>query len=557
MQSKLLTVARSLPRRLLRYRRKRKSAQQSHSVWDHLPAELWHSIFSFLGRSELAALSSTCSFLRTLATPELFSSLRLRVGRYTVFHLDDNEEGHAKLVKRSIPVLRRLTRPGTLVGGQYVLNDLVRSLHIVAGMHLENKEKQILLLTLRRLPNLLSFDWMGSKLPEDVAAAVASRIETLRVASIGNPALHELCALQGGLHTIELIDARLSSWKLIGPYARDMFEEKYGTNPVQGLLEHNSATLQKLSVFAPDLRQNNTKLFDSFLKLNDNIVHLAINNTGDLPGFDQFLRHSSSLQSLTILDATSLSFLPCNSKSSLPNLKDLKLGINTCPSNTVGPDMQELSQTLFAFLRDHLDLRRFDFALWPFIDPTGEEPLEENRIWFSIIIEAVCSLRKAYAIGISFPSLTSNTIQDSLNNLSECAQSLEICTALRLEGISNASIDAVVAKLHRCTFIALSSIRHSGTFRWLPGTPAINVEDLVQYHGLRHLDQALLYDRMYDIYPSGSLATDDIVLQPWNIERVRWRTEADFYNLDAYWLISYRFIRNIDVFLHPPLPVQN
>ncbi|KAL5498873.1 hypothetical protein ACEPAH_1391 [Sanghuangporus vaninii] len=522
MQFKLLAVARSLPRRLLRHRWKRKSAQRDQSF---------------------------------TTTPKLFSSLRLRVGHYTVFHLDDNEVGHAKLVKRSIPVFRRLNKQEKLVGGQYVLNDLVRGLRIVAGMRLENKEKQILLLALRRLPNLLVFDWMGSKLPEDIAATVASRrIETLRVASIGNSALHELCALQGGLHAIELIDACLSSWKFIGPYARDIFEGKYNTNPVQELLEHNDATLQKLSIFAPDLRQNNTKLFDSFLKLADNIVHLAINSTGDLPGFDQFLRHSSSLQSLTILDATSLSFLPRDSKTSLLNLKDLKLGINTCPASTAGPDMRDLSQTLLAFLRDHLDLRRFDFSLWPSIDPTGEEPLEENRIWFSSIIEAVCSLKKACALGISFPSLTINDIQESLNNLSEHAQLLEVCTALRLEGISSASVDAVATKLRRCTFIALSSIRHSGSFRWLFETPAITMEDLVQYHGLRHLGQVLLYDRMYDIYPSGSSATEGILLQPWNIDRVRWRTEADFYNLDAHWLMSYRLIRNIDVFNYPPPP---
>ena len=354
-----------------------------------------------------------------------------------------------------------------------------------------------------------------------------------------------------------MIDACLPSWKSVGAYLRDIFEGKLEVSPVQGLLEYDGAELRKLAVFGPDLRQNNTTLFDSFLSLASNIVHLAINGTGDLPGFDQFLRHSPMLETLTLLDATSLSFLPHDQKRSLPNLKDLKLGINTCPASTAGPDMQILSRTLLTFLRGHSDLRRFDFSLWPFIELTGEEPLEENMAWFSRIIEAVCSLEHAQALGISFPSLTPNAVQESLDTLGACAKSLHSCTALRLEGISNGQIDAVTGKLRNCTFIAISSIRHTVTFRWLLGTPVVTVEDLVYRHGLDHLGQVLLYDRMYDIIPSGGSATKGIVPEPWDSDRARWRTEADFYNPDAYWLMSYRLIRNIDIFIHPAQPAQD
>lgn len=344
------------------------------------------------------------------------------------------------------------------------------------------------------------------------------------------------------LHDLRIIDVRSSSTSLgfLDGYPYSYFGE---------VLDNNQKPLRKIALNGATFRANSSQ----FSSIAGSLTYLAINGVQGLHELEMFLRQATTLESLTLLDITSLVFLPCTTDA-LPNLMDLKLGVDSLPGNdglleTVDnrPDMLDLALSLLEFVRLHPNLRRFDFSLWPtrqyidFDDVADDEILEgANARWFGYVLEAVCALHGVQALGITFPILGEYELLAALVKLGDDARSIRTCTSLRLGGVSDAQADSTFGELRRCTFLALSNSRPNGFI--LPKYPVPSVDELMFHFGLMELEQVCLGGQMFDVVPPHNIAEDGISAFPWSIERLRRRTEADFCSIDAHWLMSYRTV---------------
>lgn len=345
-----------------------------------------------------------------------------------------------------------------------------------------------------------------------------------------------------GLRDIKIIDARDST----------AFFGVPDGNPYSAfgeVLENNAKSLRKLGLSGSTFRANTNQLINLAASLTD----LAINGIEDVSGLERLLRQATALRSLTLLDVTSLAFLPCTDDA-LSNLLDLKLGVDYLPAHgdipeptNFKPDMHGLASSLLKFVLLHTNIRRFDFSLWPTrqhlsIDDAIEEQLsqETNINWLWDVLEAVCALHGAQALGISFPYLNEYGLLSALDKLSIEAHSLRTCTALRLGGLTDVQSDIAIGELRCCTFLALSNSRPNSFL--IPKYPLPSIDELFFHHGLTDLEQVCLGGQMYDVGPSLNIVEDGVTASPWRSERLRSRTEADFCSADAHWLMSYRTV---------------
>ncbi|KAL5481162.1 hypothetical protein ACEPAI_10103 [Sanghuangporus weigelae] len=400
----------------------------------------------------------------------------------------------------------------------------------------------IILRALNRLKNVRSFAWISGKFPEEIASVVLvswTTLETLRVTSMWNGTLHlpQLSGLSATVRVVESIDDSLSVCSYVFP-DRLAFLSTRDPHLVKPLA---TPSLKMLAVYAPFPFLNDPQP-DIFTGLPRHIVRLVTTSFDDVPGLGGFLRESLELESLTLLHVASLSYLPCEGKL-LSKPRDFKIGF--CSPSTPTFDVRDTIRSLITFLGHHQNLRRFDLMFCHDPSSFNEHPEEQNSVWFIDVIKAICTLNDLHVLGITFPRLTKNDALQALTELSEHANFLQGCAAIRLEGTGDAAIQDFMAKLKTSRFVALSNLLHCHYVitRPLP----LTVEDLVYRHGLNKLQQAVLFDTIYDIRPVGVSVGGGIIARPWSPTRVRWRTEADFYSLDAHWLMSYWTIRQRNV----------
>ncbi|KAL5522902.1 hypothetical protein ACEPAF_1169 [Sanghuangporus sanghuang] len=114
------------------------------------------------------------------------------------------------------------------------------------------------------------------------------------------------------------------------------------------------------------------------------------------------------------------------------------------------------ARTIHDFILRHKSIRRFDFSQcisW-IEEDEPKENLDDNAMWFSSILDAVCSLENVTALGLTFPALEISDTEDALFRLTTC-DALKTCKALRLSGITNVPLWDWTFEFPRFTFLAL------------------------------------------------------------------------------------------------------
>ncbi|KAH8112510.1 hypothetical protein DFH11DRAFT_497604 [Phellopilus nigrolimitatus] len=479
-----------------------------------LPVEIWLKVFSFLQNVDLKSIGLVSRHFRGLAAPLFFTSVSIRLGRFPTSYdeiginpqtFDEEKEEEA------------------------ALGSLIQSFRVVLAnaQHMMVFERKHVRLALRNMTKLRHFAWHGDRLPLDVAQEIAASrptIESLHVHGLEYDcatALENLANLQD----LQLIDANSSSAIEAG------FSDGQPYSAFNNILISNQHSLKRLSLGGSTAWGNSASL----LRVADSLTHLAISDAQDCPGLDLFLRRANSLESLTLLDVCSLACFantPAD-KDILPYLRDLKLSIDHLPHEdelgigTISPDMAALSESLRAFVGRHTGLRRFDFSLWPTQECSDVHP----NGWFRVVVEAVHLLEGVSALGLSFPALEEAEQIELLEELCRGTPSLETCTALRLDGISDTSMEKVLERAQPA-FLSLSNMRHKEYCEPTHGLPSLG--ELFSLSSMCDLEQVCLGGRLFDTeLPNAAI---------WSEERVCFRTLEDFCCEDAYWLMSYRTI---------------
>ncbi|KAL5522821.1 hypothetical protein ACEPAG_8839 [Sanghuangporus baumii] len=478
--------------------------------------------------------------MRSISIASLFSSIRLRVGYYTLDQITEkNEENHLALAKKSISTLQRFTNRKPLLGISYPPNELLQSLRIVSGVNIKDKHRRILLLAMKRLKNLRNLTWTDGVFPGDVAAAVTASctsLDTLRISCFVDHPLLQLSALEARLRDIEFMDDCATPC-VDNRNLRILFHRSNGLHHAKLLTQRNQNSIRALAIYGPDPSPGNLQLHDLFNGPN-HLVNLVLTGPGNLPGLYELLRQSPAVESLALLDIDSLSSLPLEGDV-LPNLMDFKvyfdISLQRHPTSTI-------SGPLISFVRIHERLRRFDMSFCGVLQ-FGPTAAEEDNTWFMELLKVICTLDHLQALGITFPKLEASEVSQAINMLSEHAHSLESCNAVRIEGTQNVALEVIMAKLGSCKFLALSDMIHCNCLCISVRPPLLTVEDLVYRHGLTKLEQTILFGVIYDIRPIDMSVEEKFIGQPWDPDRVRWRTETDFCSPDAHWLMSYRTIR--------------
>ncbi|KAL5498894.1 hypothetical protein ACEPAH_1412 [Sanghuangporus vaninii] len=541
MMMKLLAMILSFSKRS----RSRKVAPlgQKLTIWYQLPIELWLRIFTFLDKVDLMSFTRTSHSMRSISIASLFSSIRLRAGYYILDQITEtNEKKHLALAKKSISTLQRFTDPKPLLGVSYPPNELVRNLRIVSGFNIKDKHKRILLLAMERLKNLRNLTWTDGVFPGDVADAVAAScksLDALRISCFVDHPLLQLSALEARLRNVEVMD-NCTTPCVKNRSLRIPFHKSNGLHHAKLLTQRNQKSIETLAIYGPDPSPGNQQLHGLFNGPN-HLVNLIITGPGNLSGLYEFLRESPAVESLALLDIDSLSSLPLD-VDVLLNLMDFKIYLDIAaqrhPTST-------MSEPLISFIRIHERLRRFDMSFCGALQFVSTAA-EEDSSWFMELLKVICTLEHLQVLGITFPELQASEVSQALNMLSEHARSLETCTAVRIEGMQNSPIEVVTAKLRSCKFLVLSDIIHCSCLCINAWPPLLTVEDLVYRHGLTKLEQTILFGVVYDIRPVEISVEEKFIGQPWDSDRVRWRTETDFCNPDAHWLMSYRTIRQFN-----------
>ncbi|KAL5481152.1 hypothetical protein ACEPAI_10093 [Sanghuangporus weigelae] len=473
-------------------------ASLGQKLWYQLPIELWLRIFTLLDKTDLMSLSRTSHTMRSISIASLFSSIRLRVGHYTLDEITEkNEEKHLALAKKSISTLQRFTDPKPLLGVSYPPNELVQDLRIVSGVNIKDKHKRILLLAMERLKNLRNLTWTDGVFPGDVASAVAAScasLDTLRISSFVDHPLPQLSDPGARLRDIQFMDDCTTPC-VNNRYLRILFHNSNGLHHAKLLTQRNQNSIGTLTIYGPDPSPGNPQLHDLFNGPN-HLVNLVLTGPGNLPGLCELLRQSPAVESLALLDIDSLSPLPLEGDV-LPNLTDFKvyfdISLQHHPTSTI-------SGPLISFVRIHERLRRFDMSFCAVLQFVPAAAKEDNT-WFMELLKVICTLEHLQALGITFPGLEASEVSQAFNMLSEHAHSLETCNAVRIEGTRNVAVDVIMAKFRSCKFLALSDIIHCNCLCINVRPPLLTVEDLVYRHGLTELEQTILFGVVYDIRP--------------------------------------------------------
>ncbi|OCB88824.1 hypothetical protein A7U60_g4012 [Sanghuangporus baumii] len=507
------------------------AASFTHTVRFVIPSDIWYAIIELLNKHDLERISSASRQLRVLALPKLFESISLRLGV-----MDDNDSDDEKeRARMSVLVLRKMANP-QVDGTGFDFARFIRELRIIwvnknSGFF---EERHYLLQSLQRLAKLRHFAWVGFRLPAEIANDIscAEISLSLQVDSINEVFAHDLSALNR-LQSIETVyDCRT--------YVESSSTQRYVYAAFWDVLNRNQSYLKRLSICGDAMRNISALLTGIAANLTD----LAINEVGDFPELETLLQETSALESLTLLDARSLNWLPC-AEDKLPRLKYLKIWIERRGAYLlddddpygVSPNMRTVAKDLLGFVRLHRNLSGFDFSCsneFEGIDTSDD--ISGNFMWFPDIVEAVCTLEGVRAFGLTMPKSTEIDMREALERISEHTQLKRSCTALRLGGLSDVPMEDWTTEFRNCSFVSLASGRPEETVFKTYRTPCI--EELVILHSGCRLEQFCLDGQMYDITLFGPDEED--VITPWSPTRAAWRTERDFCSFDAYWLMKYR-----------------
>ncbi|KAL5482998.1 hypothetical protein ACEPAI_8227 [Sanghuangporus weigelae] len=388
----------------------------------------------------------------------------------------------------SVQVLQKIANP-LVDGTEFDFAHFIRELRIiwVNKKRCFSEEKYCLHHSLKRLANLRRFAWIGFRLPAEIANNIPDKISlSLQVDSVDEVFAHDLSTLNR-LQSIETVyDCRT--------YVESSTTQRYVYAAFWDVLDRN-------------------QLFEKTITLCE---------VGDFHELETLLQETSALEVLTLLDARSLNWLPC-AADKLPRLKYLKIWIERRVAYLlddddpygVSPNMRMVAKDLLEFVRLHRNLSGFDFSCSNDFEDIGtSDNISRNFMWFSDIVDAVCTLEGVRALGIIMPKSTKIDMRKALERISEHAQLKGSCTALRLGGLSDFPMEGWTTGLQNCS-------RTGASAQWMPS-------------------EAILYldGQMYDITLFGPDEED--VITPWSLTRAAWRTERDFCSFDAYWLMKYR-----------------
>ncbi|KAL5522895.1 hypothetical protein ACEPAF_1162 [Sanghuangporus sanghuang] len=528
-----------------------------------LPLDIFEMILVLLGKTDLISFAGTSRYWRDRLLPKFFRSLCLRVGfpvptdqnrsddeeEFSEGNFDDRDKSRAR---RSKELLERLASPGC---DELDIAHLVRELSVIIAHEsfINSKEKECLLLALKRLPELRRFAWTGHQVPSDIAQILATSHPNCSIAlNFRQPSqsnsvafvlesrlgFSEVVSKSNHVHDIHLVDDR----------------EEYITHnavlnshEIRVLVDRHWRRLKRLA-----LCYHSAKIFTRQMHsrringMSTNLTHLLIGLGGayadeeDRSGIETFLLQVSALESLTLLNSMSLSMLP-RTHDALSKLRELKIGVERYLDYPYRePNMRELATTLRGFVLSHTNLHRFDFMLWvTWQEDCAPNNFQENAEWFSLVLDAVCSLEQVSALGLTFPGLLETDMQGALERVVGREELRRTCTALRLGALTDIPMQISLPGFSKCSFFAVSNGRPLENTKCKYRPPS--AEELVSIQNSCRLQQLCLNGRLYDILSTG---TEDrkVVTKQWSKMRVSNRTETDFCSEDGHWLMKYREI---------------
>ncbi|KAL5498877.1 hypothetical protein ACEPAH_1395 [Sanghuangporus vaninii] len=391
-------------------------------------------------------------------------------------------------------------------------------------------------LALKRLTKPRRFFWLGAQLSSFVTDELAS-LDQCSIFLCGyeiDEVYVDALSLFSNIKSIETMNEWAS------------FNSKHSdSNGVEDVPEEiitgHWESLESLGLNSSCMRALSWGYFDDNLTgITTNLTHLAIETSSECFALRTILRQAHVLESLKLVESESI-YLPLDGNA-LRSLRDLKVGMQRrLHSSGTSPHMFSEARTIHVFILLHKSIRRFNFDFSPHISWIEEDESKENLdgsfMWFSSILDVMCTLENVTALDLTFPVLTIANTEDALFGMADCDALKKTCKAPRSGGIKNVPLWDRIFEFPRCTFLALSN-RQPG--QWTNTFYALTPGSILPHHKDLHLEQLYLHGSMFDnlsISPDGK-----VDYEFWSDFRAFRHTEKDFCSPDAYWLMQYRLL---------------